>query len=145
MASAWGSSWGLAWGNSWGDTGTAPPPVVTQRRHGGVSREYAERAERNARELDAKQRQDREALRQSVENAFNRYFGAPATSEPIPSITQPQRREMVKAIQADIRVDGFVARLDEIGRMLDQYEQMLRLQRERQLEEEAIIMLLLDA
>lgn len=144
MASAWGAAWGLAWGNSWGDAGTAPP-VVTQRRRGGVSREYAERAERDAREFEATQRQNRDALRESVENAFNRYFGEPAPSEPIPAITQPQRREMVRAIQADIRLDGFVARLGEIGRLLDQYEQTLRLERERQLEEEAIIMLLLDA
>lgn len=143
MASAWGTSWGLAWGNSWGDAGTAPP-VVIPRRYGGVSREYAERSDRDAREFDSTQRQKRDALRESVENAFNRYFGEPAPSEPIPAISQPQRREMVRAIQADIRLDGFVARLDEIRLLLDQYEQTLRLDRERQLEEEAIVLLLVS-
>lgn len=116
-----------------------PAPVV--RRH-GVSPAYAKKAEANREEFERNQRERELALRASIERAFAQAEGEADISAPGVPV---ERAEMVRSIQADINLDGFDASLREIGRLLDAYEQELRVLRERQLEEEAIIMLLLVA
>ena len=111
--------------------------AVASRRH-GVSPEFAKQADENKRAFEESQRERELALRASIERAF----AGEQTAEPI---AEPQRKVMARSVQAEIRLDGYFASLDEIARLLKAYEQALYIERERQLEEEAIIMLLLAA
>jgi hypothetical protein len=126
-----------------GLAGPPPDPTPEIVRGHGVDAYTARRLDENSREFERNQRELEQALRESIERAFATVSGETAPSEPIARIDPPQRREMALAVQADINLDGYSISLAEIGRRLDQYEQALRIERERQLEEEAIILLLL--
>lgn len=138
MADFWGGAWGSSWGLSWTGEGVTPPtpPTVELDTHDGIwDTGKADRAERERERL---RKASQDELRDIVERSFRRANGE--ADEPTEPLAQPERREMARVIQADIRTDGISARLRDIEALIRDYEQLIQ---DEQDEEEAIAMLLL--
>jgi hypothetical protein len=121
--------------------GVVPPVVVVPRRFGGLTPEAARQADKNREAFDRSQSERRRQLRESIERAF-----APVrvvSSVPVP---EARRAAIVETVRSEINTAGLAASLAEIERMFDAYQRRRiaewEAQVERQLEEEAIVLLL---
>lgn len=142
MADFWGGSWGSSWGLSWTGDGTPPtPPADELDTHDGQPRVWdVRKAESTQQERERLRKASQDELRSIVERAFRKANGEP--DEPTEPLTQPERREMARYIQADIRTDGLVSRLRDLEALIVEYERLV--QEERDDEEAAAILLLMN-
>lgn len=112
-------------------------PILIQDFDGGFR-------EKSKRERDAKERRLEQALRDIIERAFATVEGVPV--QPDKPLPPPKRKELARTVQAEIRLDGFAASINRIDALIRDYERQLMQatqERERQLDEEDIILLLL--
>lgn len=112
------------------------PDVVVARRHGAVD---WRKADEHKEAFERTQLEDAQALRASIERAFATVSGDKA--EPDKPLTKPERRQVAKIVMADADLTGAHLALSRIDRLIRDYEQAMRVEQERILEEEAIVLL----
>ncbi|MER9691981.1 hypothetical protein NKJ16_08585 [Mesorhizobium sp. M0179] len=120
-------------------TGTVqplPPPVDQIDMHDGKP------AEDHQANRDRAKREAADNLRKAVRRAYRKTNGL-ADEEPAPVEQPADPKELARAIQAEIKADGIVARLRDIRTLVAEYvAEMARLAQEAE-DETAAIMLLL--
>lgn len=141
MPGSWGESFGQSFGISFGGASSVPVVLDTDT-HDGRARWDVTKADRAQQERERLRRASQDELRSIVERAFRKANGEPEPNEVTEPVTAPERREMARLIQADIRTEGLSARLRDIEALILEYQRLI--EEERDDEEAAAILLLMN-
>lgn len=122
-----------------GQSGTFTSVSATTRRQGGIW-DFTE-SDKAERERHRKEKQSQDDLRRIVENAFRKAEGEDDAAPVVQS--KAQRKAIAKSVLADLRLDGFDTTLEQIQRLIRDYERLRQQAIAKAMEEEAIVMLLI--